>query len=93
MATRESPWDRLAHLSEEKERLLEASVYIFAPDSKGFLLHAVRTAIVPAENTLKKTLKRTKLLPGMKRLCGDRLSRELVTSHSFAGKSPIFYSV
>ena len=54
MAARENPWDRLARLREEKERLLEASVHIFAPGPKGSMLNAVRTAVILAENTLKE---------------------------------------
>lgn len=61
-------------------RLLEASVYLFAPSLKGVLLNAVRTATVLADTTLKKILERTKLLPRIKRLWRDRVSQKQAAS-------------
>jgi hypothetical protein len=70
---------------EYKERfgnsqLRETSVYIFAPGFKGITLNALRTMTVLAENLVKKTLQRTKLLPRIKRLWRDRLSQKPAAS-------------
>jgi hypothetical protein len=52
----------------------EASVYIFAPKLKGITLNAARTAVGLIENTVKKGLEATRLLPAVKRLWRARLS-------------------
>jgi CelD/BcsL family acetyltransferase involved in cellulose biosynthesis len=70
---------------EYKERfgnseLREASVHIFAPNFKGITLNALRTVTVLVENTLKKTLQKTNLLPKIKRLWRERVSQKPAAS-------------
>jgi hypothetical protein len=58
----------------------EASVYVFAPSAKGMLLNSVRTATVLADSSMKKALKRTNLLPKIKRMWRDRAAGKKAAS-------------
>jgi hypothetical protein len=48
-------------------RLTESSVYIFAPNLKGFVVNVTRTVPGVIDKTLKATLQRTRLLSNVKR--------------------------
>ncbi len=60
--------------------LKEASCFIFAPSAKGLLVNSVRTATVLADSSLKKALKRTNLLPKIKRMWRDRAAQKKTAS-------------
>ncbi len=57
--------------------LTEASVYLFAPNLKGIALNIVRSTAGVIDNTLRKALEHTKLLPKVKRFCRSRLTSRL----------------
>jgi hypothetical protein len=55
-------------------RLMESSIYIYAPSLKGLLLNAMRTAPILIDRVSKTILSRTKLLPKVKKLWRKRVT-------------------
>jgi hypothetical protein len=59
-------------------RVMEASVYVFAPSMKGLMLNAVRATAGLIDGSIKKILKRTDLLAKTKRLWRSRSAKKTV---------------
>jgi hypothetical protein len=62
--------------------LVEASVSIFAPTSKGLALNAVRTSTGMIDKAAKKLLDKTNVLPRIKKLWRDRAAQSAVPQSS-----------
>jgi hypothetical protein len=70
-------------------RVMEASVYVFAPSIKGLALNAVRTSTGLIDNSIKGILERTALLATIKRFWRLRLAKKAAVKGASDSPKPV----